>query len=36
LAALLRRFPGFLVEPARQSAGGGRVFRKPPTLHVVW
>jgi len=33
---LLARLPGLRLDPARPSAPRGLVFRKPPTLHVVW
>ena len=33
---LLDRLPGLRLDPARPSAPRGLVFRKPPTLHVVW
>jgi cytochrome P450 len=36
LAALLARLPGLRLDPARPSAVRGLVFRKPPTLHVIW
>jgi cytochrome P450 len=36
LLALLRRLPGLRLDPARPSAPRGVVFRKPPTLHVLW
>jgi cytochrome P450 len=36
LLALLRRLPGLRLDPVRPSAPRGVVFRKPPTLHVLW
>jgi cytochrome P450 len=36
LARLLTRFPRLRLDPERPSAVGGLVFRKPPTLYVVW
>jgi cytochrome P450 len=33
---LLERLPGLRLDPDRPSAPRGLVFRKPPTLHVVW
>jgi cytochrome P450 len=33
---LLERLPRLCLDPARPSAPRGLVFRKPPTLHVVW
>ncbi len=34
--ALLRRLPGLRLDPERPSRIQGLVFRKPPTLYVVW
>jgi cytochrome P450 len=36
LAGLLARFPRLRLDPERPSAVVGLVFRKPPTLYVVW
>jgi len=36
IARLLDRLPGLRLDPARPSAPRGLVFRKPPTLHVLW
>ncbi|MBA3331167.1 MAG: cytochrome P450, partial [Actinobacteria bacterium] len=36
LRRLLERLPRLRLDPARPSAPRGLVFRKPPTLHVVW
>jgi cytochrome P450 len=36
VAALLRRLPGLRLDPARPSAPGGLVFRKPRALRVLW
>jgi cytochrome P450 len=36
LTGLLRRLPGLRLDPERPSAIRGLVFRKPPSLHVVW
>jgi cytochrome P450 len=36
LRGLLQRLPGLRLDPARPSAPRGLVFRKPPTLHVIW
>jgi cytochrome P450 len=36
LARVLSRFPRLRLDPERPSAVAGLVFRKPPTLHVVW
>jgi cytochrome P450 len=33
---LLDRLPGLRLDPARPSAPRGLVFRKPPTLRVLW
>ena len=33
---LLERLPGLRLDPARPSAPSGLVFRKPPTVHVLW
>jgi cytochrome P450 len=33
---LLERLPGLRLDPDRPSAPRGLVFRKPPTLHVLW
>ncbi len=33
---LLERLPGLRLDPAHPSTPRGLVFRKPPTLHVVW
>jgi hypothetical protein len=33
---LLERLPGLRLDPARPSTSRGLVFRKPPTLHVLW
>jgi cytochrome P450 len=33
---LLHRLPGLRLDPRRPSAPRGLVFRKPPTLHVLW
>jgi cytochrome P450 len=33
---LFERLPGLRLDPERPSAPRGLVFRKPPTLHVVW
>jgi cytochrome P450 len=33
---LLDRLPGIRLDPARRSAPRGLVFRKPPSLHVLW
>jgi cytochrome P450 len=34
--ALLRSLPGLRLDPERPSAPRGLVFRKPPSLHVLW
>jgi cytochrome P450 len=36
IGRLLARLPGLRLDPQRPSAPRGLVFRKPPTLHVVW
>jgi cytochrome P450 len=36
LSRLLARLPGLRLDPARPSAPRGLVFRKPPTLDVLW
>ncbi len=36
LARLLDRLPGLRLDRARPAAPRGLVFRKPPTLHVLW
>ncbi|MDX6475982.1 MAG: hypothetical protein QOH95_1493, partial [Gaiellaceae bacterium] len=36
IGRLLDRLPGLRLDPARPSAPRGLVFRKPPSLHVVW
>jgi cytochrome P450 len=36
LGGLLARFPRLRLDPKRPSAVTGLVFRKPPTLYVVW
>ncbi|MGI5452612.1 cytochrome P450 [Streptomyces sp. CA-249302] len=36
LQRLLERLPGLRLDPARPAAPYGLVFRKPPTLHVLW
>jgi cytochrome P450 len=36
LGRLLARLPGVRLDPASPSAPRGLVFRKPPTLEVVW
>jgi cytochrome P450 len=36
IGRLLDRFPRLRLDPVRPSAPRGLVFRKPPTLHVVW
>ena len=36
LGRLLDRLPGLRLDPARSAAPRGLVFRKPPTLRVVW
>lgn len=36
LAALLQRLPRLRLDPDRPSSVRGLVFRKPPTLHVLW
>jgi cytochrome P450 len=36
LGRLLDRLPGLRLDPAHPSAPRGLIFRKPPTLHVVW
>lgn len=36
LRRVLERLPGLRLDPKRPSAPRGLVFRKPPTLHVVW
>jgi cytochrome P450 len=36
LAGLLARFPRLRLDPESPSAVAGLVFRKPPTLYVVW
>lgn len=36
LDALFTRLPGLRLDPARQAAPRGLVFRKPPSLHVLW
>jgi cytochrome P450 len=33
---LLEQLPGLRLDPARPSTPRGLVFRKPPTLHVLW
>jgi cytochrome P450 len=36
VGALVDRLPGLRLDPARPSAPQGLVFRKPPSLHVLW
>ena len=36
IGRLLARLPGLRLDPERPSAPRGLVFRKPPTLHVLW
>jgi cytochrome P450 len=36
LGRLLERLPGLRLDTARPSAPRGLVFRKPPTLDVLW
>ena len=36
IRVLLDRLPGLRLDPLRPSAPRGLVFRKPPTLHVLW
>lgn len=36
LVTLIDRLPGMRIDPQRPSHVRGLVFRKPPTLHVVW
>jgi cytochrome P450 len=36
IAELLARLPGLRLDPDRPSSPRGLVFRKPPTLHVLW
>jgi cytochrome P450 len=36
IAELLDRLPGLRLDPDRPSSPRGLVFRKPPTLHVLW
>jgi cytochrome P450 len=36
VGALVGRLPGLRLDPARPSAPQGLVFRKPPSLHVLW
>jgi cytochrome P450 len=36
IGRLLDRLPGLRLDPAHPSAARGLVFRKPPTLHVLW
>lgn len=36
LRAVLERFPGLRLDPDRQPAVSGLVFRKPASLHVLW
>ena len=36
IARLLDRLPLLRLDPARPSAPRGLVFRKPPSLHVLW
>jgi cytochrome P450 len=36
IAELLDRLPGLRLNPDRTSSARGLVFRKPPTLHVLW
>lgn len=36
LARLIERLPGLRLDPARPSSIRGLVFRKPPTLYVLW
>jgi cytochrome P450 len=36
LLALLRRLPGLRLDPSSPAAPHGLVFRKPPTLRVIW
>lgn len=36
LEALFTRLPGLRLDPARPTAPRGLVFRKPPSLHVLW
>ncbi len=36
VGALLDQLPGLRLDPARRSAPRGLVFRKPPSLHVIW
>ncbi len=36
LQRLLERLPALRLDPARPAAPQGLVFRKPPTLHVLW
>jgi cytochrome P450 len=36
IEALFTRLPGLRLDPARSAAPRGLVFRKPPTLHLLW
>jgi cytochrome P450 len=36
VGALLDQLPGLRLDPARPTSPRGLVFRKPPTLHVLW
>jgi len=36
VTALLDRLPGLRLDPERLAAPRGLVFRKPPTLDVLW
>jgi cytochrome P450 len=36
LTILLDRLPGLRLDPERPTEVRGLVFRKPPTLHVIW
>jgi cytochrome P450 len=36
LARLFARLPGLRLDPERPTSIRGLVFRKPPTLHVIW
>jgi cytochrome P450 len=36
LEALLTRLPGLRLDPSRPARARGLVFRKPPSLHVLW
>jgi cytochrome P450 len=36
IGRLLDRLPSLRLDPAHPTASRGLIFRKPPTLHVIW